>query len=380
MSQGDQGLQIGGLGAGRLALGRRAIAEPGQAVPAQGGPVVGQGREVLVRQGRIVQGPADRGQGAAALFDLAEAGGVDALGRPVRVGEGDGLLQGFETGLAQQDGAGAVGRTLDRLLGRDAAFGHGGLGGVDVERARGQVVDVRSLEADHVGDQPVGGDQPLIGWCADRRLGVPAEGLQQLGDEPVGLSLVQAAGGLGRFDQGAGAGGEDVAPGQGGGGFRPQGLVLDQLQPQQGAEDPEGIARQGGRIDRAEGRRMDRHPGGRQIVVADRRHAHDGEGAGDGGQFIGRADADGAVTFFGQPRQFARGRQTVRRRRIGLQNPGVDLGHQGQKLAVLGHLGPVHGGQGGRETAANLIGVDEVGHEGLPGPFRRSLRLSAADA
>ena len=202
LAGGDQGLGIAGIGR-RLAAGRGAIAEPGQALAAQFVPVIRQVLEYVGQDGRIIAArclaaltdllqqfvvalPPGRGEGHAALFDLTEARGMGALDVAL---EQDGFFQRLEAGLAQQDGALAPRRTFDGFLGRDAAGGHPGLDGVDVEGARGQVVDVWPLEADHVGDQPMGVVQALVEASVDVGLAMPAEGLQGFLNEGIGFGI-----------------------------------------------------------------------------------------------------------------------------------------------------------------------------------------------
>ena len=89
-------------------------------------------------------------------FDLAEARAVAAWHqRAGGVGEGDFFFQRLEAGLPQQDRHRATRRAFDQRLGLDAALQHRHLRGVDVQRAGGEVVDVGTTEADHVGDQQV---------------------------------------------------------------------------------------------------------------------------------------------------------------------------------------------------------------------------------
>lgn len=98
-------------------------------------------------------------------------------------GKGDRFLERLEARLPQQDIALTARRPFDNGLRRDAAFRHASLDRVDIERARRQMIDMRAFEADDVGDQPMGVVQALVGFGADRRLAVPTEGLERLGDE-----------------------------------------------------------------------------------------------------------------------------------------------------------------------------------------------------
>ena len=161
----------------------------------------------------------------------------------VRAQEADRFLQRLEAGLAQQDGVLATRRAFDHFLGWDAAARHGGLQRVDVQRARGQVVDVRAGETDHVGDQAMGVVQGLVGLGRDGGLAVPAEGLAHLFDE-FRLGAVQAAVPFELLGQRQRARREDVAPFQDLARLRGQGLVFEQFQAQQRGEHTEGIGRQ----------------------------------------------------------------------------------------------------------------------------------------
>jgi hypothetical protein len=95
---------------------------------------------------------------------------------------------------------------------------------------------------------------------------VPAEGLQRLAHELVGLGIGQAAGGLGLGDQRQRTFGEDGPACQDGGGLGAQRLVGDQVQAQQRSEDAEGVGQQCGIADGAEGRGVHGHAGHRQVV------------------------------------------------------------------------------------------------------------------
>ena len=316
-------VQVGGrrIGVAQAVVGQR-VAEEGQAFGAQRVQVVGEfgedlGQPVFVAlAGRLLAGAGQQcvvalaalaGQRDAALLDFAEARGMGAGG--VRAQEADRFLQRLEAGLAQQDGVLATRRAFDHFLGWDAAARHGGLQRVDVQRARGQVVDVRAGETDHVGDRAMGVVQGLVGLGRDGGLAVPAEGLAHLFDEFVRLGAVQAAVPFELLGQRQRARREDVAPFQDLARLRGQGLVFEQFQAQQRGEHTEGIGRQRRVAHGAEGGGMDRDAGDRRVVVADGLHAHDREHAPHGRQFGGRAQADGAVAL-----RFSRSRLAERAR------------------------------------------------------------------
>ena len=370
-----------GLGAGGEPGFAGEITEIGQALLAHGVVVVGKLGEVLLHQlvvapgigfagevaelvaggiqQAVVEGSAFGREGRATLFDLAEAGAVAALVVHL-VGEGDAFLQGLEAGLAQQDRAIAARRALDHRLGGDAMHGHQPLYFVDVQGARGQVVDVRALERHHVGDQPVLGTEVGVLGGADRGVVVPAEGLQGLLDELLGGVGGQAALILGLMDQLQHPGGEDRAPGQHLLGECAQFGVVDKLQAQQRGEDPERADLQGLFMHRAKRRGMHRHPGGGEVVVAHRLHAHHGEQARQGRQFGGGADADRAMALQVQALQLAGVSQVPGNGRLSLQHLGVDLGHQLHQVAVQRHLLAVHIRHGPGKSLADQVRTDEA--------------------
>lgn len=70
----------------------------------------------------------------------------------------------LEAGLAQQDRTGPCRWPFDNCLWRDATLGHVLLHGIDIQGARCQVVDMRPLEADHIGNQTMGVMKFLIGF------------------------------------------------------------------------------------------------------------------------------------------------------------------------------------------------------------------------
>lgn len=215
----------------------------------------------------------------------------------VVTGKGDRFLQRLETRLSQQDIAITARRPFDDRLRCDAAFRHAGLDCVDIERARRQMVDVRPLEADDVGDQPMGIVQALVGVGADGRFAMPAEGFQRLGDEFRRFRLAQAAVLLMALDQRDGARGVDPPFRQNGFGLAAQPFVLDQVQSQQRGEDAERIDVERCLFDRPEAGGMNRHAGNRKVVVADRLHAHDRKQPADGEKLVGRTEPDGAVAL-----------------------------------------------------------------------------------
>ncbi|CAM4268995.1 hypothetical protein STIN111742_08560 [Stenotrophomonas indicatrix] len=167
-----------------------------------------------LRQQLVVQRAALGGQRQAALLDLAEARGMGTGVAAFVAREVHRLFQRLEAGLPQQDRAGATRGALDHRLGGHAVLDHRRLRSVDVQRARGQVVDVRATEADHVGHQPVRLVQGMVGRQVDGGIAMPAEGLQRLFDEALGIGLGQATVTLGLVDQRQCVVGEDAAAGE----------------------------------------------------------------------------------------------------------------------------------------------------------------------
>lgn len=181
-------------------------------------PVIRQGLEYVGHHGRIaatrclatlaellqqfVALMTDQRKGDAALFDLAKARRGRASDLTLELDE---LFQDLEAGLAQEDGALATWRTFDGFLGRDATGRHPDLDGGNIEGAQGQVVDVRALEGDHIGDQSVGVVQPLVQARVDVGLAVLTEGFEGFLDESISLGIRQPAQSLGVPDRFQGA-------------------------------------------------------------------------------------------------------------------------------------------------------------------------------
>lgn len=314
----------------------------------------------------VVQRAALRGQRKAALFDLAEARGMGAGIAAFAAREMHGLFQCLEAGLAQQDRAGAARRAFDHRLGGHAVFDHRRLRSVDVQRARGQVIDVRATETDHVGHQAVRVVQRVVGRQVDRGIAVPAEGFQCFLDEALGIGLRQAAVTLGLVDQCQRAVGEDAAARKDLRRFGTQRFVFDQLQAQQRGEHAERILRQRRAGERAERGGMHRHARDRQVVVADRVHAHHREQAAQRGQFLHGAHADRAMAFFIQARALVVALQLRGQSGVLLQHLRVDPLHQFHQRAVQRHFGAVHAGHGLCEQAADHIRRNQRGaHQSL---------------
>ncbi len=285
-----------------------------------------------------------------------------AAGRGAAVGadEADGFLQRLEAGLAQQDRALARRRAFDHGLGGHAAARHLGLGFVDVQRARRQVVDVRALEGHHVGDQAVLAMQLLVVLQADGGFAVPAERVQGFGHEFPRAGLVQAALGFEARGQFQRPRGEDAARRQDACGLLAQRGVVDQFQAQQRGEYAERAGLQRLLVGGAKRGGVHRHAGRRQVVIAHGLHAHHGEHAAHIGQLFGRAHADGAMALDVQALDLARARQLCGQFGLLGQGLGVDLGDQVQQRVIQGHFRLVHVGHGAGEPGADLVGADEI--------------------
>ena len=333
-----------------------------QAVLVVGAGAAGIAHAAHLGQQAVVQGTALARQRYAALLDLAKTGGVRAL--VIATGEQHALLQRLEAGLAQQDGAGAAGWAFDHILGIHAMGGHAQLGGIDVEGARCQVVDVRPLEADYIGDQAVGLVQLVIGGGIHGGLAVPAEGLQRFAHKFIGLRVAQATGGFALGNQRQRAVAKDLAAGQDGSGFFAHRRIGNQLQAQQRGEHPERVAVERAAQDRAERGGVHRHASHRQVVVAHGLHAHHGKQAAQGGQLFFGAHADGAMALHIQALQLIGLLHRTLQRGLGLQHLAIDLGHQRHQAAVLRHFVAVHIGHGAGEARTDFIGVHKVGHRG----------------
>lgn len=178
------------------------------------------------------------------------------------------LFQRLETGLPQQDRYTPTRRPLDHGLGIDAGTLHLFLRRIDIQRARREVIDVRAVETDHVGDQLVRLTQRAIGRQRHGGIAVPAEGFQRLGYELPCLVGIQPTLLFVALDQLQDASGKDLSLLQDLLGLCAQRGVFDQLQPQQRGEHAKRVGRQRRLVDRAERGGMHRHAGHRQVVIA----------------------------------------------------------------------------------------------------------------
>ena len=109
---------------------------------------------------------------------------------------------------------------------------------------------------------------------------------------------------------------------------------------------------------------MDRHAGHRQIIIADRPHPHDREGAAHHRQFRGGAQPDGAVPLDIEPVEFAARAQFGRQRRAIRQHPPVHVGNDRQQITVQRHLVAIHRRHGVGETGTDRVGTNRDGHAG----------------
>ncbi|MCY1180217.1 hypothetical protein D9M71_263410 [compost metagenome] len=127
-------------------------------------------------------------------------------------------------------------------------------------------------------------------------------------------------------------------------------------------------------MDGAKCRGVHRHTRRREVVITHRLHAHDREQTADGGQLLGRADADGAMAFLVQALDFARQAQGFGHIRRARQYFLVDLADQLQQGPVQRYFSLVHRRHGCRELCADAVGADEglSGHRETPGEWQPS--------
>lgn len=301
------------------------------------------------------------------MLDFTETRGVTTGGTLQLIGEGDLLLQGLETGLAQQDGVTAGRWAFDHCLGFDALGRHAGLHQVDVEGTGCEMVDMRALERHHIGDQAVFIVQHLVLGGADGRLAVPAKRLQGLLDEDIAVVGGEPAVALELLDQAQGQGCEYLPLIKDHLGALAQRRVVDQLKPQQRGKDPKRADVQGLLVHSPERRGMHRHPGRSQVVVAHRLHAQHGKQAPHGGQFAGRAQADRTMALHVQAFDFACALQRGGNRRLLDQHLAVDLADQRKQVAIQRHFLFVHVRHGAGKAATQEIRADKgaAGHGAL---------------
>ena len=105
--------------------------------------------------------------------------------------------------------------------------GHRKLGRVNVERAQRQMVDVRPLEANDVGNQRMRLVKLVIDRRRDGRFAASAEGLDRLGDKFMGPRLVEPTFRLEHAEKLPTTLRENIAPGKDRGGLPLQLDILD---------------------------------------------------------------------------------------------------------------------------------------------------------
>ncbi len=96
-------------------------------------------------------------------------------------------------------------------------------------------------------------------------------------------------------------------------------------------------------VDRAKGGGMHRHTSSTQIVITDRKHAHDSENAAHHGKFSSRSEADCAVTLFGNALERVGFRQALVQMSVIRQNLGVNVGDELHQCAIGRHFLLIHG-------------------------------------
>ena len=231
---------------------------------------------------------------------------------------------------------------------------------IDIERARRQMIDVWPLERHDIGDQPMRIVKAVVHADIDIGFVVPAEGFQHFVDEPAGIGHGQTAIAFGLLGERNRAIGENPALGKNVRGSLAKVFIGDEIQPQQRGENAEGIALQLGITDRAKRCRMNRHAGGRQIVITDRVHAHDGEDARHHRKFRRCPEPDGAVPLLGNTIEIIGRLQALLKLRLCDERFVVDAGNQFHERAVGGDFLAIHRRHGGRKSAANIAGRDVI--------------------
>jgi len=104
------------------------------------------------------------------------------------------------------------------------------------------MVDMRAIEAGHVGNERMRRMKLAIDLGRNRRRAAPTEGFDGRGDERPRSSFVESTVPFELLDQLHAARRENFSPGQRCGGRAPRPLILDQIQTQQRSEDAKRIA------------------------------------------------------------------------------------------------------------------------------------------
>ena len=111
---------------------------------------------------------------------------------------------------------------------------------------------------------------------------------------------------------------------------------------------------------------MHRHAGGRQIVVTDRIHAHDGEEPPQPRELLRPSDADRAMALDADEIESAGAAQPRLQRRIARQRFAIDLADDARHLLIARHLVAIHLRHRRGEDRADRIGGNMgLGHVGL---------------
>src|SRR5690606_21030811 len=159
----------------------------------------------------VVERTAFRRNRNAALFDFTKTGCV-RTGSPLTISadKRDFFFQSFERSLTEKNRTIAGWRAFDNSLWIDAAFRHLGLYGVNVERTRGKVVDMRTLERNNICNQPMRIMQALIQVFANIGTIMPTESFQDFRNKRLCFFLAKTALGFGFFDESNRAGSENI--------------------------------------------------------------------------------------------------------------------------------------------------------------------------
>ena len=87
---------------------------------------------------------------------------------------------------------------------------------------------------------------------------------------------------------------------------------------------------------------MHRNASDGKIIIADRRHAHDGEEAANNRQFLSGSDPDRAVAYDAQVIEFVGQSQLLLELGVPSEHLAVDVGNKLHQRAVSRHFGFVH--------------------------------------
>ncbi len=128
--------------------------------------------------------------------------------------ERDFFFQCLERGLTQKNRTFAGWRAFNNGFRVNAAFWHLILNGIDIEGARGQVVDVWAFERHDVSNQAMCIVEAMIQIGADIGMVVPTESFENFRNQCLGVCITQTALRLCLLDESDSARREDIAFGK----------------------------------------------------------------------------------------------------------------------------------------------------------------------